>query len=69
MDFIIAIFVYLGIVTSGAQVTPDMIEQHPGIVETYQHDPGFMEFYEEEYKDEKQAGTETIGVMDIYDGN
>ena len=61
MDFIITLFLYLGLVSSPEQVTTTMIDQNAAIIQQFQHD----ETYQKQYQTRKTDGS--IGVYDITD--
>ena len=56
MDFIIALFMYLGLVNSGEEVTQTMVEENSNTIEYYQNDADFLQYYENQHE------TESIGI-------
>ena len=61
MDLIIAILIYIGAVSSGTEVTENVIQENENAIEYFQHNAEFMDYYENDYKHGK------IVVMDISD--
>lgn len=61
MDFIIALFMYLGLVSSGEEVTQTMVDQNANTIEYYQNDADFLQYYE------NQQEAESIGILDHND--
>jgi len=66
MEFIIAIFMYLGLITSPAEVTQAMIDRNADTIEQYQDDKDFLDYY---HNQDDYSSTESIGLIDINDGN
>lgn len=61
MDFIIALFMYLGLVSSGDQVTPTMVQDNANTIQYYQNDADFLLYFE------TQQENESVGIIDPND--
>ena len=63
MDFIVALFMYLGLISHGGEITDAMIDQNKGTIEHYADDQDFLDYYN------NTSTTEHIGVIDMHDGD
>ncbi len=61
MDLIIAILIYIGAVSSGSEVTENVIQENENAIEYYQRNAEFMDYYQNDYQQGK------IVVMDVKD--